>query len=343
MPGVGAHIPQGSLGSPVKELAALLGVRVAGGDVAGAAGTDPMGQGEAVDLFESFHHIEDGVALARAQVEDLRAGVGHQVVDGGGVPLRQIHHVDVVPHAGAVGGGIIVAEDDQLLANAAGGLGDEGHQVVGDAVGRFADAARGVGPHGVEVPKEHRGPGGVGLHIVPDDLLAHELGPAIGVGAAHAAGLVEGHGVLRAVNRGGGGEDDPLHTVFAHDLQKRHGGQQVVLIVRQGLLHALPHGLEAREVDGAADVVLPEHLVQGRLVPHVDVVEGHLLPGELLHPSQGLGGAVAEVVHGHHIIAQLQQSQTRMGPDVPGAAGDQYLHIFLLILRRRGNRGSASI
>ena len=324
----------------MEQLTGFGGVGVAHGDVAGPPGPDAVGEPEAVDLLESLHHVEDGVALARAQVEDLRAGVPEEIVDGGGVALGKVHDVDVVPDAGAVGGGIVVAEDDQLLPDAAGRLGDEGHQVVGDAVGRLADAARGMGPHGVEVPKEHRGPGGVGLHGVPDDLFAHELGPAVGIGAAHAAGLVEGHFVLRAVDRGGGGEDDPLHAVPPHDLQQGHGGQQVVLVVFEGLFHALPHGLEAREVDGAADVVLLEHPVEGRLVPHVDAVEGHLFPGQLLHPAKGFGGAVGEVVHGHHVVPQLQQSEAGVGPDVPGAAGDQYLHVLSFIPPVRRDRGS---
>ena len=328
----------------MKELPALGGIGVADGDIAGAARPDPMGQGEAVDFLEGLHHVEDRVALARAQVEDLGAGMGHEIVDGGGVALGQVHDMDVVPDAGAVGGGIVVAEDHQLLADAAGGLGDEGHEVVGNAVGRLADAARGMGAHGVEVPEEHRGPGGIGLGVVPNDLLTHELGPAVRVGAAHAPGLVEGHGVLRAVDRGGGGEDDLLHVVLPHDFQQGYGGQQVVLIVAEGLLHALAHGLEAREMDGAADVMLLKDFVESRLIPHVDAIEGHFLPRQLLHPLQGFGGAVAEVVHGHHVVAQLQQSEAGVGPDVPGAAGDQYLHNSLLILRRtdRGSRGWAS-
>ena len=79
-----------------------------------------MGQGKTVDLLEGLHHIEDGVALARSEVEDLRARVGHEIVDGGGVALRKIHHMDVVPNTGTVGGEVVVAEDDQLLADAAG-------------------------------------------------------------------------------------------------------------------------------------------------------------------------------------------------------------------------------
>lgn len=38
-------------------------------------------------------------------------------------------------------------------------LGDIGHEVVGDALGIFTDAARGMGAYGVEIPQQHCVPG----------------------------------------------------------------------------------------------------------------------------------------------------------------------------------------
>lgn len=60
-------------------------------------------------------------------------------------------------------------------------LGDIGHEVVGDALGILADAARSMGTRGVEVPKQHRVPGlwcrsdsGAGAHAVsPSSVHSH--------------------------------------------------------------------------------------------------------------------------------------------------------------------------
>lgn len=70
---------------------------------------------------------------------DLDAGLAVHPVEGGNVTGCQVAHVDVVAHAGAVGGGVVVAKDLNGLELAHGDLGDIGHQVVGDALGVLAD------------------------------------------------------------------------------------------------------------------------------------------------------------------------------------------------------------
>jgi hypothetical protein len=64
--------------------------------------------------------------------------------------LGEIDHVDEVAEAGAVLGGIVVAEDGQALALADGGLGDEGDEVVGNAAREFADEGARVCADGVK-------------------------------------------------------------------------------------------------------------------------------------------------------------------------------------------------
>ena len=86
-------------------------------------------------------HIQHAVALASAQIADEQAAVRFQLLDGAHMAAGQIHHVDVVAHAGAVRGGIVVAKDMHLFQLAYGHLGDVGHEVIGDAVGVLADEA----------------------------------------------------------------------------------------------------------------------------------------------------------------------------------------------------------
>ena len=94
----------------------------------------------------------------------------------------QVHDVDVVAHAGAVGGGVVVAEDVDFFQLADGDLGDVGHQVVGDAVGVLADEAGLMGTDGVEVAQQGHVQLRVSLADIGQDALGEGLGGAVGVG-----------------------------------------------------------------------------------------------------------------------------------------------------------------
>ena len=253
--------------------------------------------------------------------------------------LGQIHHMDVVPDAGAVVGGVVVAEYAQLLELAHGNLGDIGHQVVGNAVGILADGAALVGADGVEVAKEHHIPLGVGLLNVGEHLLEHGLGLAVGVGdGALRAVLGDGHGLRRAVDGGGGGEDDVFEAVLAHHVHQHQRTADVVLVVLPGLLDGLAHGLEAGKVDAAVKGVLGKYLFQAFPVADVHLVEGDGLAYDLLHPVNGLGGGVGEIVHDYGIMAGCDELDEGVAADKTGAARDKNVHSekFLPILHRTG-------
>ena len=65
----------------------------------------------------------------------------------------QIYHMNIVPYAGAVRGGVVVTKHAQLLQLTHSHLGNVGHQVVGNAVGILAHGAALVGADGVKVPQ----------------------------------------------------------------------------------------------------------------------------------------------------------------------------------------------
>ena len=251
------------------------------------------------------------------------------VFHGSHMALGQVHHMDIVSHAGAVVGIVVIAVDAELLPAADGYLGDIGHQIVGDTSGVLADQAGLVGADGIEVPQQDHAPLGVSVRDAGEDLLGHVLGPAIGVGtAACPAGLPQGHFVVGGVDRGGGGEDDILHANFLHDLGQYQGGIQVVVVVFPGLCNAFAHGLETCKVDDAGNLVLGKDLLQQSLIPDIALVEFQGLPGELLNPVQAFGIGIAQIVNDHHAIAVFQQLQAGMGADITGTAGHQYvLHV----------------
>ena len=114
--------------------------------------------------------------------------------------------------------------------------------------------------------------------------------------------------------------------MVAHGLAQADGGKEVVVVVFQRHRHRFAHGLEAREVNGAVDMVLFKDAVEGRPVAHVVFVEGHLFAGDLLHALDRPGAGVDEVVDDDHAVAAVQKLHAGMAADIPGAAGDKDIH-----------------
>lgn len=63
--------------------------------------------------FRRRDHVEHAVADARAEVIDVHARL-LAALDGGDMPAREVDDVDIISHARAVGGGVVVAEDADL-------------------------------------------------------------------------------------------------------------------------------------------------------------------------------------------------------------------------------------
>ena len=100
---------------PAQLILGLGGVGIALGDIAGAAGIDHIGDLLAAGLLKGMDDIQHAVAVAGAQIADEQAAVGLQLLDGADMAPGQVNHMDVIAHAGAVGGGVVVAKDVHLF------------------------------------------------------------------------------------------------------------------------------------------------------------------------------------------------------------------------------------
>ena len=333
IPAVAAHVRDVVLGLPAHHAFGLGGIAPVGGDIAGTALANHVGQLLAAGLGEGGDDLEYRGAGAGAQVKDLDAGLAVHPVEGGNVTGCQVAHVDVVAHAGAVGGGVVVAKDLNGLELTDGDLGDVGHQVVGDALGVLADQARRMGTDGIEITEQHDVPLGVGGVDVHEDLLNHPLGPTIGVGRG-LLGVFLGDGriVRIAVDGRRAREDDGLTAVVAHDIDERQGVLDIVVVVLDGLAHRLANGLKAGEVDDAVDLVGIEDLVHRIAVEHVGLVEGEVLGGLVAHDGldavDGNGAGVGEVIDDDNLVATLEQLNDGVRADKAGAAGNEDAGVF---------------
>ena len=180
---------------------------------------------------------------------------------------------------------------------------------------------------GVEVAQQHDRPARVGHNIVAQDLLADVLRPAIGIRAVAGAGrLVERHLVVAGVHRRRRGENDLPDAVVTHRLAERDRRAEVVVVVFQRHLHRLAHGLEAREMNDAVDLLLGKNAVESGAVAHVHLIKFQRPARDLFDPSSRLRAAVDEIVHHDDIHALLKQLHARVAADVAHAAGHQYGH-----------------
>ena len=173
--------------------------------------------GFAAGLAESIDHVEHAAADAGAKVVDMDPGFVSQFFHGRDVAIGEVHHMDVIAHAGTIFGRIVVTKNGQRFATANGDLGDVGHQVVRDPLRVFPHVARRMGANRVEVTQQGNAPLRLGFLQVGQDLLHHQFAFTVGAlrGASREAFDIRDFRLV-AVDGGGGAKDEVLHARGAH-------------------------------------------------------------------------------------------------------------------------------
>mmetsp|Transcript_59436 Transcript_59436/g.140553 ORF Transcript_59436/g.140553 Transcript_59436/m.140553 type:complete len:323 (+) Transcript_59436:955-1923(+) len=235
----------------------------------------------------------------------------------------KVGDMDVVAHAGAVGRRIVIAEHRQLVAPAHRHLGHVGHQVVGRAARVFADATALVSADRVEVAQGCGLPGRVGDAEVAQDLLAHQLGGAVGVGGRGRCILAQRQLLGGAVDRRARAEHHARAAVAPHHLAGVDQAAEVVAVVGQRLRDRLPDRLEGREMHDDGRPVAAKDLIQRSGVAHIGRFELDRRRGQFRQAVQDDGRAVGEVVDANHAEAGLLECEPGVGGDVAGGAGEQ--------------------
>jgi len=86
------------------------------GRIAGTARADFAADGLADGSFCSVNYFKNRMALAGAEIQSYRITALFKVLQSTDVRVCQVTDVDVVAEAGAVGCGVVVAEDLELRA-----------------------------------------------------------------------------------------------------------------------------------------------------------------------------------------------------------------------------------
>ena len=257
VPTVTAHFFNAVLGFPTEFGFGFGWIAVAGGDVAGTAGLDGIGDFHSVDFLKGGDYVQNGIAVAGTDVIDGEATLALNGFQGADMGAGEVNDVDIVAHSCTIGGVVVVTKDAEFFALAYGYLGDVGHQVIGDTVGILTYQAALVCADGVEIAEEYDVPLLVGTLEVHQDFFQHALGLSVGVGAmAFGALLGNGNDGGITIDGGGGGEDDVLASVLAELIEQHEGAVHVVLVIFQGFGNTLTDGFQTSKVDAGIELVL---------------------------------------------------------------------------------------
>ena len=138
--------------------------------------------------------------------------------------LCQIDNVDIVAHSCAVVSRVIVTEYAELLKSACGYLCDVRHKVVGNSVWILSDCSALVSADRIEVAEKHNRKVGICVCGVAENLLHHQLCPAVGVGrTAGGHCLYERNGLGSSVNRSRRAENEVIDLVLTHGFEQGKG------------------------------------------------------------------------------------------------------------------------
>lgn len=115
VPAVAAHIINVILRLPAQFPLRLAGIRVTHSNITGTAILNHIGNRNTTDLFKSMHHFQHTVAPAGTQVINGHTAILFNGLQRLHMPFGQVHHMDVVPHTGAVRCGIVIPKHMQLI------------------------------------------------------------------------------------------------------------------------------------------------------------------------------------------------------------------------------------
>ncbi len=236
---------------------------------------------------------------------------------------REIDHVDVVAHAGAVARGPVGSEHRQALALADRGLRDAREKVVRDVARILADQAARMRANWVEVTQRHDAHRGLGRAQIAQQLLVHQLGRAVRVDGRKRHVLREGQFPRNPVDRGRRAEHEALHAGASAGVQQGNRAAYVVVVVVERAQDRFAHSLQRREVDHRFDRRRGKCELQQPLVADVAIDPPDGVARDALDPAQRLGAAVREIVDAHDVVTGGKQLDQRMAANISGAPGDE--------------------
>ena len=118
-PAVATHLGKITLCTPAQNVFRFLRTPFKLGYISWPAFHQLVGNRKSCCLFKAAHNVENAESAARTDVQRqlVRRGCLEEVTQGDAVGFGEVHHVQVVPDAGAIVRGVVLAEDPQFVAS----------------------------------------------------------------------------------------------------------------------------------------------------------------------------------------------------------------------------------
>ena len=185
-------------------------------DIPRPARCQGIGNGTTARRGKSPHHVQNRIAATGPEIGCQQAVIGQQVIQGGEMTLDEIHDVDVVANAGAVGRRIIAAENVQALASAVGDLRHIRQEIIRHAIRRLADQSAFMGANRVEITQARDSPVRIGMRQISQHVFDHQFAGAVGIGRRTREIFFDRHRGRVAINRCRRTEHKGFNVAFRH-------------------------------------------------------------------------------------------------------------------------------
>ena len=264
--------------------------------------------------LELLDERENGQTGSGTKVEDLNLvtvlGVKHPV-DSLDMRLGEVHYIDIIADTGSVRRIIIITEDFELGAHTRCRLGDKRQQILGNAVRQFSYQSRRMGTNRVKITQDSGMQIPVSVSLVANNLFVDLLGVAVRRESfLDRSRLINRKvvGIRLTIYRTRGREDQVLHLMELHDLQKGNEAAQVIAIIEERLLYRLSYCFRCCKMNDAYDIrILLEYVIHIHKIAAVHIGKVRSLAYDFLYSLQHINRGVAEIIHDCHLIACLHQ------------------------------------
>ncbi len=278
------------------------------------------------DLLRHIDNLLDAETVAVAEIVICGFAAAFQIVESADMRVGKVGDMNVIAHAGAVGGRIILTVYADMSARAVCYLQNYGDK-MGFGVVRFADFAADVSSRRVEIAQSDVFKP-VRLVIFMHKLLHHMLRLTV-----YARGILRA--VLRnqtasaiAVRRGGGGKDEISDLLRYHRVKQRKCAGDVVMIILGGIDHTLAYKGISRKMYYGIHTVLCESLAKKFDVENISLDKGHAF-------GNGFDMTRRQIVVYYNVNAALFKLSYAVGTYISRSACNQNHNILLARLLTR--------
>lgn len=270
-----------------------------------------------------FGHVDnlfDAESVAVAEVVVGGFSAVFEIVESTDMSVGKVGDVNIVPHASAVGCGIIVAENADVISRAVCHLQNDGDK-VGFGLVRLADFTALVCARRIEVAQSNVFES-VRLVVILHKLLHHELGLTVHAGGMLRTFLGDKAVAAISVSRRRGREHEILDVFGNHSVQKRKRAGNVVVIILCRIDHTFSDKRVRRKVNDGIYAVFSERFAQKLDIKDVAFDKRHVR-------RHGFDMSRDKIVVNYDVHVSFFEFSHAMGADVACSARNQN-HISLL-------------